>query len=253
MFGSVSKIAQAKRRIEELRDSINNWGSHVSWGIFRQQDPDGLINVLVKITDPFPEEFHHLSAEIAYHLRSSLDQMLVAIASAYGTNDTRNIQFPFMKSETDFNSKKVKGRLTGLPDDVKRLVFETRPWSSGGDQDLWGLGQLANVDKHRTLIPYGAFGGLDYAIGMRVNGALHPRSVGYMPSPGNLLKGVIFSAYGEGGSFEFTGGMPTLNAQIVYAGDVPIFGYTEAVTVNQKLTVLVEGIVKRFSSHSFQA
>jgi len=170
--------------------------------------------------------------------------MLVAIAHANGVNDTGNIHFPFVTEERELDEKGVRNKLRGLPVDVKALVRACNPYRNGGDQDLWGLGALANIDKHNMLIPYGPVGAGTNFIGIQVlGGTLVGGNVG------DLLEGVTFcKLYGAG---TLSHGIIEISADVSFGRTVEIFAFQEAVPVLEKLIQLVESIVETFAAHCF--
>lgn len=245
-FGTRSKLERARTRLAEFRVMLGEHSriARIDWG--HRQTQQGT-ELFVKMTEPLPPEMSLTAAEVAYHVRSALDQMLVAIALANGANNVENIHFPFMKTDAAFADKGPQKKMWGLPDDVKALIKDQAPWKENGNTDLWGLGDLANVDKHRYLIPFGRAGGLSAISCFTATGGITMLS-----TPGDLSKGVPFALLAPGGSLEpwpnFSLG---IGAQIVFAESIEIFALKEAAPALENLVELGSGIVETFAAHCF--
>lgn len=254
LYGSFSKLDRARRHIEEFQSAIFDYRRLATSSLHRVPAGYGAVHIQIKLDQPLPDELYHSAAEAVYHVRSALDQMLVTIAQNNGANDLSSIQFPFMSSAQQFNDKGQKQKMKGLPDDVKDLIYQAKPWKDGGDANFWGLGQLANVDKHRFLIPFGGLGGPKSLVNPIVQPGVtnHPEAASFVISRGDLLKGVTISTIAEEGSFTFgPGGSWSLAGDIVFAEEVSIFALREAAPIIEDLIQLGEGIVQTFSKHCF--
>ncbi|MFZ5670551.1 MAG: hypothetical protein ACOY4K_13755 [Pseudomonadota bacterium] len=248
--GPRSKLVRARKVLGEFRAHEEVYLSELKFGVYGRRDATGLTHVFVRIETPIPDDLAHTAAEATYHVRSSLDQMLGSIARVRGKNDTSTIHFPFLENESEFDGREARKKMKGLPEDVRDLIFRLHPWE-GGDADLWGLGKLANVDKHNALIPFGAMGGAAGLSWMFLNGGGHPDS-GIVSEPGNLLEGVDFFRHGPAGGF---GMRPEaeidISAIVSFGRDVPCFALEPAAPTIERLIELGESIVETFATHCF--
>lgn len=99
-----------------------------------------------------PDVMQMLAAEAIYHLRSCLDQLMVALARA--SNDApgiRNIHFPTGDSVKGFETSFARNTV-GLDEPFRELVYESRAYD-GGNETLRRIFRLANTDKHIELLP----------------------------------------------------------------------------------------------------
>lgn len=249
-FGPRSKLARAQKILAEYKDLEADYKDAASWFVGRYTDHSGMVHHYVKVGQPIPADMSHAAAEVTYHLRSALDQMVCAIARANGRNDTRSVYFPFVERESDFEGKGATQKMRGLPQAVRDLILKLRPWKGGSD-DLWGLGKLANVDKHNLLIPFGALGGATGIGGIEFDGK-NVASLTMNGRMGNLLEGVVFATHEEGGVFKFwPNSQLTVGAKIVFSESVPIFSGKEPAPTFENLIELCSGIVETFAAHCF--
>lgn len=114
--------------------------------------------LLVKVT-PAKKEWSLLIGELIHNLRSSLDHMIWQLAIGNGkTPDPfplprgskwRNLQFPIFLSKPEFdkNTWRIEWALS---DKAMRFVERVQPFDAP-NHPLWWLGELSNIDKHRTL------------------------------------------------------------------------------------------------------
>lgn len=90
------------------------------------------------------------AGDIVHNLRSALDHLtyqLVIVGS--GTEPGRGVEFPIAKDVTTYEAekpRKVKGMRRVAIDAIDNL----RPYR-GGNDSLWRIHALDNIDKHRTL------------------------------------------------------------------------------------------------------
>ena len=93
------------------------------------------------------------SGDILQNLRSALDHLAYQLVLV-GTNDVlpknpRSIQFPIVKDFATYEAEKVR-RVGGMRDGAKRAIDDAKPYK-GGNDNLWRIHELSNIDKHRTL------------------------------------------------------------------------------------------------------
>ena len=62
---------------------------------------------------------------------------------------SRSIQFPIVKDFATYEAEKVR-RVGGMRDGAKRAIDDAKPYK-GGNDNLWRIHELSNIDKHRSL------------------------------------------------------------------------------------------------------
>ena len=174
-FGPSLKIQRAKELLSELnsRESIF-WKQCKPFIDTTPDSKTGRRFAKVRMTDPPPEMIHVLTAEIIYHLRSSLDQIAVrlAIMSNVSKGNLSKVYFPSGKGPKELvldargesrprhrrrasagaGIKRKEGKIERLDADLVKLILRQKPYP-GGDDDLYSIFRLANIDKHVELIP----------------------------------------------------------------------------------------------------
>jgi len=93
------------------------------------------------------------SGDIVHNLRSALDHLAYQLVLV-GTNDAgpthpRRIQFPIAEDFVTYEARKA-GQVEGMRDDAKLAIDAAKPYK-GGNEDLWRIHELNNIDKHRSL------------------------------------------------------------------------------------------------------
>lgn len=248
LFGAASKLERAHRKLIEFDDLKTRYMATVRYEVVSLEAPNDLVHIVLRVADPVPVELHHLAAEIAYHLRSSLDQMLVAVAKANRSEKTNHVMFPFMDEEVEFDQKRTQGKLQGLPHEVQGMLRSERPWTKGGDEVLSGLKELANVDKHNILIPFGAparwsiFGG-------SFDGGGHPESGFTVQSPVDLARGCILAKIGKNGSAQL--GEIKVDAHLTFGPELNGLSYRDAGAAFLSMLDRTKQVIARFQRQFF--
>lgn len=170
-YDHILKINWAANHLEQLERAVVAWfdgNQHFTHRI--EADPDNPAGSLLKVSaDDIPVAPCSLViGDIVQNIRSSLDHMAYALATAY-TNPfpqefARKSQFPIFGDETE---KGVPGhgssmfRDNALPTMIKCIdpraqtfIEGVQPYQMGAnfrDHPLWKLSHLVNTDKHRIL------------------------------------------------------------------------------------------------------
>jgi len=243
------KIKWAYAKIHELNACIKSAFAGERCAPFCEVEPDSGRRVLkVRLVDPVSDDLLRIVAEHVYHLRSSLDQLAVVLARLNGATTTTGIYFPFAGDAAEFASAGTQRKTSKLNAADVELIWALKPYR-GGDNALWGLSRLSNVDKHIELIPVANgphsvtvthveffAGTIGFGIGVgAIPGAVEP-----------LNSGVTVADVGPDGTFGFTEqSQVQLEADVVF-GDVEVFkGLSVTVTLFD-LTQQIEKIVGKF-------
>lgn len=150
------KIKRANDHIQDMHKRVVEFFKTHPYEVFTEADLSGERETLkVKLNASPPNEISIIVAEAIYHLRSSLDQLTCELAKANGVTDTSKTYFPFAKDENDFNTKSVQNKIKMLHPDAISMLSDLKPYRGGNDL-LWILGPLANIDKHREIISIGS-------------------------------------------------------------------------------------------------
>lgn len=114
-------------------------------GGFRQGVPENL-----KVLPRLPFDVIATAGDIVHNLRSSLDHLahqLVIVGS--GKEPSRRIEFPIAKDFDTYESEKTR-KVEGMRPIAIKAIDNVKPYK-GGNEPLWRIHELDNIDKHRTL------------------------------------------------------------------------------------------------------
>ena len=167
-MSSKIKIYRAKQHLKELQDIINEFFASNPYKIDTKRDSHTrrLVYYLTDVKD-VPPEISLISGDIIQNLRSALDHLAyeLFIKETKGKLSGKHIYFPIEKNLETY--QKEKGRKTkGISTADIEHIDDSKPYK-GGNDILWQIAELNNIDKHRLLITVGSsFGSLD--IGARM-------------------------------------------------------------------------------------
>lgn len=93
-----------------------------------------------------------IAGDILFNLRSALDHMTFQLVTANpAVTSKKDIFFPFGESKAEYMASERRRIVeTFAPEAVKRMDA-LKPYK-GGNDTLWRLSRLNNIDKHRLLI-----------------------------------------------------------------------------------------------------
>jgi hypothetical protein len=93
------------------------------------------------------------AGDIIHNLRSALDHLagqLVWVGS--GKEPSRRVEFPIAKDAATYEGEKAR-KVEGMIPEVVKAIDALKPYKGGNDA-LWRIHELDNIDKHRTLFTY---------------------------------------------------------------------------------------------------
>jgi len=105
-----------------------------------------------------PCGFRAMAGDILQNLRSALDYLVCGLVIANGRKPTTKTMFP-ISDITPVSPKyeeSFRGKVEGMREDAIDLIRTIKPYKGGNDV-LWRLHRLNNIDKHRLLLTCGAF------------------------------------------------------------------------------------------------
>jgi hypothetical protein len=155
------KIERAKKHLSELESEsayVRGQNMHV---VGPHYDPNaGKSSLRLAPLPILPFNVIATAGDIIQNLRSSLDHLAWHLAQVgLAQNGTANIEpdrdvsFPIAKTLEIYESMKRRKVQGMLPEAVK-AIDSLKPYKGGNDA-LWRLHELNNVDKHRTLVTIG--------------------------------------------------------------------------------------------------
>ncbi|HEX6482945.1 MAG TPA: hypothetical protein VF043_29220 [Ktedonobacteraceae bacterium] len=148
-----SKIGRAKQLKEGLEHALHAFFASQPYKIDTKTDPQSkrLIYHVTKV-DEVPDEIALITGDIIQNLRSSLDHLayqLFTLGPGNGTNG-RRIYFPIADTAAEYKQEKKK-KTEGMTQQAKGVIDTIKPYR-GGNDTLWKIHKLNNIDKHRLLV-----------------------------------------------------------------------------------------------------
>lgn len=149
--GSRSKVARARRHIEELEQNTNKFFNSVWYCLdFCSEDELDAKGIYLTIKGR-PKDYSVIVGDVVHNLRAALDLMAVDVVSANGGN-TKDVYFPFSASAAKLDEQ-IKNK--NFHRAAQPAIDQLKYWQpyKGGNEALRGLHDLDVSDKHKTLIP----------------------------------------------------------------------------------------------------
>jgi hypothetical protein len=149
-----------------------------------------------RMKEPIPDSIVDSVAEIAVTLRSALDNAGYAIAVAAGVDNPKYSSFPFAGSVDRMSN--ALGRCKDIPEKLHSLFCGFQPYK-GGNDILWALNEVANTDKHKTIVPIGQ-GMVRHGVNLRGTGFFR------MPDPhlwDRTKNEMVIIELGPGATYEY--------------------------------------------------
>jgi hypothetical protein len=98
-----------------------------------------------------PFDVVSIAGDIVHNLRSALDHLayqLVLIGSPDAV-PSRRIEFPIAETATKYETEKAR-KVEGMRPEAIEFIDRLKPYKGGNDA-LWRIHELDNIDKHRAL------------------------------------------------------------------------------------------------------
>lgn len=145
------KIERAKNHLADLESDLRKFRPKRLNIIGSNRDPQSGAVSNFHIDLPVMS-FNALAAagDIVHNLRSSFDHLahqLVIVGS--GKEPSRRVEFPIAKDAATYEAEKSR-KVDGMQDLAVKHIDNLKPYK-GGNQFLWRIHELDNIDKHRTL------------------------------------------------------------------------------------------------------
>lgn len=209
---------RAKEQFRELDGEVRAFRDSEPYKIIPEYDSEsGTILYRLGSIEPVPIRVSHIAGEVIHALRSTLDhlvyQLLLAANPSATDEQKRLIQFPIYDPAKQTQAAAFR-HIQPLGPSAIKAISAIKPYKGGNDV-LWHLNRLDNINKHRTILTVGiAHGMLDFT---------------------DTLHAVMEKAWGESlPKFSFS--VPTvLTGKAVDVGDVLYVGFPIDEEVNKKL------------------
>ncbi len=151
------KVDRARRRLNELSEELSAFAATGPYKVETKRDPSTrrLIYFLSHVAEP-PTAIRVLAGEILQSVRSALDHLAYQLVQV-GTGTPgpfTHVYFPICADAAKYASQK-RSKTHGMRASALAAIDSIQPYR-GGNDILWQLDKLNNIDKHRLLIAVGS-------------------------------------------------------------------------------------------------
>jgi hypothetical protein len=157
----VGRLQRGQQILKDLVGAVHDWSQKSPATLQATIAPDRLsYTVTLDVNAPPPlDDWAYRFGEVVHHLRASLDNLLVHIATQSGVTDPRKlkrIQFPVCATADEWRGS--ASRVADLPTPVRDAVQQVQPFNRGPTaEDIKGdllvmLRDLSNRDKHHARV-----------------------------------------------------------------------------------------------------
>lgn len=153
MFESAKlKVKRANKHISELQAGLIEFVNTKPYEVRSDFDESrGLYGLGVSMTRSVPPEISIILGDVIHNLRSALEHVASDLDFAV-TNDRTRSKFPMHETRDNFVDALEKGVIhTNFPEIADVLMTIIKPYK-GGNDTLWKIGKLWNIDKHRLPV-----------------------------------------------------------------------------------------------------
>jgi hypothetical protein len=144
------KIERAKKHLRNLEAELITFGKQEFQAV--TTDKDSQLQHLGKYRI-LPFDALPAAGDVVHNLRSALDHLacqLVWVGS--GEEPSRRVEFPIAKDAATYEGEKAR-KLEGMCSKAIKAIDALKPYK-GGNNALWRIHELDNIDKHRELFTY---------------------------------------------------------------------------------------------------
>ncbi len=152
------KVKRAKEHISDLDREIREFLKADPYKVGTKYDPETRkLIYYVSGVRPTPECLALIAGDAVQNLMSALDHLayqLVLSDTRDNPPNKRVIYFPIADNASDYEAKK-QGKMKGARQETFDAIDAIKPYK-GGNDPLWNLCRLNNIEKHRLLITVGS-------------------------------------------------------------------------------------------------
>jgi hypothetical protein len=153
----IMKIERAKRHMEELESVMRVFFGSKPYRFSGKPDTRRrCVEYTVDTAKPVPAEIPLVVGDVIQNLRSALDQVAYQLYLKGGDSHRRasRVSFQIFDSFKEYQQEKLK-KLPGVRAAAVAKIDAIQPYKGGNDV-LWALNKLNNIDKHRLLLTVGS-------------------------------------------------------------------------------------------------
>lgn len=151
------KLERAKRQMKELGDALKSFFRTKPYKFSGKPNPQAReVVYTMDAVKPIPPEIPLIAGEIIQNLRSALDHLAYQLycIGTKGATVNKQIAFPIAESKLKYDEIKPS-RTKGMSSAAIAAIDAVQPYGGGNDV-LWHLHALNNIDKHRLILTVGS-------------------------------------------------------------------------------------------------
>jgi hypothetical protein len=147
------KLERAVRHVQELEGELLAFRKAGPYEVGTREEAQTrfLVYYITKATN-VPAPIPLIAGDVLQNLRTALDHLVWQLVPARAQNS--QIAFPIFDDAPKYEAEKMR-KIKGMPKAAMDAIDGTKPYKGGNDM-LWRLHRLNNIDKHRLLIAVGA-------------------------------------------------------------------------------------------------
>jgi hypothetical protein len=151
------EVEQGRKHIRDLEATIQAFYQTGPYVVRTKRDPQSrrLIYYVASVREA-PPVLAAVAGDALQNLRSALDHLAyeLVLLGTGGRGPTRHVYFPISDDAAKYKTE-TPGKVQGMRPEAMKAIDAIKPYGGGNDV-LWRLHKLNNVDKHRTLILVGS-------------------------------------------------------------------------------------------------
>ena len=152
------KIERARDHLRDLQDQVGTFLATKPYEVGAKRDPSTRkpIYFVARITTT-PAMLPAIAGDVLQNLRSALDHLayrLEVVGLGRAPSDPRYIAYPIGDVEAEYPPRRNQ-TIKAARQEAKDAIDATKPYRGGNDV-LWRLHKLNNIDKHRLLLTVGS-------------------------------------------------------------------------------------------------
>ena len=230
------KVKQADQHTLSLNEKLVEFLQTDFYSFVVERDENsGKTGLRFVLNPSFSEEAGLIIGDTVHNLRSALDNLWWELVDRCGGTCDENTYFPIAKSLERLERVIKDRKIEAIGMDFAELLREKFKSYKGGNDALYGLHELNNIDKHRLLIP-------TYA-GVEFRGVTGNIGVAKFKNSGVTLGQDAVMNFAEiTEQYEFKhSGVPTL---FIVFGEGQPFQFEPIIPTLENLSILVQSIIQ---------
>lgn len=152
-----AKLDRAKQHIHDLEQLHDAFIKSNPYKVATKRDPQTrrLIYYIASVSQP-GDVIATTAGDVLQNLMSALDHLAYQLVCVGMESDGpfNHVYFPIADNATEYEARKLR-RTRGMRPDAIKAIDAIKPYK-GGNDSVWRLYKLNNVDKHRLLITVGS-------------------------------------------------------------------------------------------------